>query len=152
MVQRKAILEPCHSSSFQKVPPWLLRSTVCFLSFQSRQSRWPPPGRLVQGRLQGTRRKSSAHAAPGSSERGRKEPPGIYAQAREYLPETGRFTGEDLIGGFMEDPVTINRYGYCWENPLRFVDLDGMAPTEKECKGGYYQHSRLRPDWESIYR
>ena len=57
------------------------------------------------------------------------------------MPETGRFTGEDLIGGFMETPVTINRYGYCWENPLRFVDLDGMAPTEKECKGGYYEET-----------
>ena len=41
----------------------------------------------------------------------------------------------------METPVTINRYGYCWENPLRFVDLDGMAPTEKECKGGYYEET-----------
>lgn len=41
----------------------------------------------------------------------------------------------------MEDPVTINRYGYCWENPLRFVDLDGMAPTEEECKGGYYEET-----------
>lgn len=64
-----------------------------------------------------------------------------YAQAREYLPETGRFAGEDLLGGFMEEPVTINRYGYCWGNPLRFVDLDGMAPTEKECKGGYYEET-----------
>ncbi len=52
-----------------------------------------------------------------------------YAQAREYLAESGRFAGQDLIAGFTEYPETLNRYGYCWDNPFRYVDFDGEFPT-----------------------
>ena len=48
-----------------------------------------------------------------------------YAQAREYLVENGRFAGQDLIVGFVEYPETLNRYGYCWNNSLIYVDSDG---------------------------
>ena len=52
-----------------------------------------------------------------------------YAQAREYLPWAGRFTGRDLIKGFAELPFTLNEYGYCWGNPTGYVDRDGQLPT-----------------------
>ncbi|MBS5053142.1 MAG: RHS repeat-associated core domain-containing protein, partial [Clostridiales bacterium] len=52
-----------------------------------------------------------------------------YAQAREYLAESGRFAGQDLIVGFIEYPETLNRYGYCWNNPFKYVDYDGKFPT-----------------------
>ena len=52
-----------------------------------------------------------------------------YAQAREYQPESGRFNSQDIIAGFIEQPITINRYGYCWGNPVKYVDLDGKLPT-----------------------
>ena len=52
-----------------------------------------------------------------------------YAQAREYLAESGRFAGQDLIVGFIEYPETLNRYGYCWDNPFKYVDYDGEFPT-----------------------
>ena len=52
-----------------------------------------------------------------------------YAQAREYLPRAGRFTGRDLIKGFAELPFTLNEYGYCWGNPTGYVDRDGQLPT-----------------------
>ena len=52
-----------------------------------------------------------------------------YAQAREYQVENGRFSSQDIIGGFIEVPITINRYRYCWENPEKYVDLDGKLPT-----------------------
>ena len=52
-----------------------------------------------------------------------------YAQAREYLAENGRFAGQDLIVGFIEYPETLNRYGYCWDNPFKYVDYDGEFPT-----------------------
>ena len=48
-----------------------------------------------------------------------------YAQAREYLAESGRFAGQDLIVGFAEYPETLNRYGYCRGNSLKYIDLDG---------------------------
>lgn len=40
-----------------------------------------------------------------------------FAQAREYLPEIGRFAGEDNIKGTIKQPFTLNAYGYCWEIP-----------------------------------
>ncbi|MFV0364355.1 MAG: DUF6531 domain-containing protein [Suipraeoptans sp.] len=51
-----------------------------------------------------------------------------YAQAREYVPGVGRFTGEDIIKGSIITPFTMNHYTYCWNRPMDLVDLDGMAP------------------------
>lgn len=51
-----------------------------------------------------------------------------FAQAREYRPETGRFTAEDLIKGNSAYPETLNLYGYCRDNPVKYVDLNGREP------------------------
>ena len=51
-----------------------------------------------------------------------------FAQAREYLPEVGRFMGRDLIKGLADFPFTLNEYGYCWNNPLMLVDRNGAWP------------------------
>ena len=48
-----------------------------------------------------------------------------FAQAREYQPETGRFTAQDVVAGNGAVPATLNRYGYCLGNPVGMVDLDG---------------------------
>ncbi|MGY3663736.1 MAG: DUF6531 domain-containing protein [Roseburia sp. 1XD42-69] len=48
-----------------------------------------------------------------------------FAQAREFRPDLGRFTAEDVVRGRGGKPETLNRYGYCWGNPLQYVDLDG---------------------------
>ena len=48
-----------------------------------------------------------------------------FAQAREYDPQTGRFHAQDVIAGNGAVLVTLNRYGYCWGNPVGLVDLDG---------------------------
>lgn len=53
-----------------------------------------------------------------------------FAQAREYRPETGRFTAEDVIKGNGLMPQTLNPYIYCRNNPLALVDLDGMEPED----------------------
>ncbi|MDD3361691.1 MAG: DUF6531 domain-containing protein [Hespellia sp.] len=51
-----------------------------------------------------------------------------YAQAREYQAGVGRFSGQDLINGFIELPFTTNRYNYCFANPMVLVDLNGAWP------------------------
>lgn len=51
-----------------------------------------------------------------------------YAQAREYMPRTGRFTSKDIIKGIQAAPYTMNEYSYCWNRPLNFVDRDGAFP------------------------
>lgn len=49
----------------------------------------------------------------------------IYLRARYYNPTTGRFISRDSYAGKNEDPLSLNRYTYCHNNPLIFVDLDG---------------------------
>ena len=51
-----------------------------------------------------------------------------FAQAREYQPQSGRFVAEDLVRGNGMIPKTLNRYGYCFGNPVGLVDLDGRKP------------------------
>lgn len=51
-----------------------------------------------------------------------------YAQAREYQAEVGRFAGQDLIAGFMDMPLSMNRYSYCFNMPMILMDLDGAWP------------------------
>lgn len=53
----------------------------------------------------------------------------FFAQAREYLPAIGRFSGRDILKGEVEIPRTLNEYAYCFNNPLAYADLDGMKPT-----------------------
>lgn len=54
---------------------------------------------------------------------------GTYSsQAREYDPCTGRFCAQDAIAGMPDQPATLNRYTYCFNSPLVFVDRDGCWP------------------------
>ncbi|WP_373000350.1 RHS repeat-associated core domain-containing protein, partial [Lutispora sp.] len=55
-----------------------------------------------------------------------------YAQARYYMPETGRFISEDPWPGDMTDPQTLNPYPYVVNNPLKYVDPLGLWPAEFE--------------------
>lgn len=55
-----------------------------------------------------------------------------FVQAREYQTKNGRFTAEDVIKGNGVFPETLNRYGYCWGNPVGLVDKDGLYPTTQE--------------------
>ncbi len=48
-----------------------------------------------------------------------------YAQAREYHIDTGRFAGMDKIIGFTKFPFSLNRYVYCFYNPINKVDQTG---------------------------
>lgn len=51
-----------------------------------------------------------------------------FAQAREYVAGVGRFAGEDWIKGSIEQPFSLNQYGYCLGNPFGLVDYDGKKP------------------------
>ena len=53
----------------------------------------------------------------------------LFAQARYYLPETGRFISEDSWFGQLEIPITLHKYIYCYDNPLVYVDRNGQWGT-----------------------
>ena len=52
-----------------------------------------------------------------------------FAQAREYIAGVGRFGGEDWIKGSISYPNSLNAYGYCYGNPMVWVDRDGLYPV-----------------------
>ena len=54
-----------------------------------------------------------------------------YAQARYFTSKQGRFNSPDplLASASAARPQTWNRYTYALNNPLRFTDPSGLAPT-----------------------
>ena len=55
-----------------------------------------------------------------------------YYGARYYDPETGRFLSRDALAGTKSAPQTLNRYSYCLNNPVKFVDPTGLC-VERMC-------------------
>lgn len=51
-----------------------------------------------------------------------------YISARYMDPETGRWLSLDPELGKLSMPQVMNRYVYCVNNPLKFVDPDGRLP------------------------
>ncbi len=70
-----------------------------------------------------------------------------FAQAREYQPEHGRFMAEDSKRGKGARPKTLNRYGYCWNNPVRWVDLNGKEPVISAPQSFIPELPALEPDF-----
>ncbi len=82
----------------------------------------------------------------------------LFAQAREYMPEIGRFMGRDILKGRAEQPRSLNEYAYCHNDPVGFVDLNGMdVLVNKEIEGvsgiehmgGFFQDSKS--NWYYFY-
>ncbi|KYK34393.1 MAG: hypothetical protein AYK19_12145 [Theionarchaea archaeon DG-70-1] len=46
----------------------------------------------------------------------------FYYGARYYDPEIGRFLTRDTWRGTIRDPQSLNRYAYCFNNPVRYID------------------------------
>ncbi len=48
-----------------------------------------------------------------------------YLRARYYDPVAGRFISQDSLEGDITNPLTLNQYIYCADNPLAYVDSEG---------------------------
>ncbi|MGM0715516.1 MAG: RHS repeat-associated core domain-containing protein, partial [Bacillota bacterium] len=48
-----------------------------------------------------------------------------YLRARYYDPKMGRFISEDTVKGQVDNPLSLNRYTYVSNNPLKYVDPSG---------------------------
>lgn len=55
-----------------------------------------------------------------------------YYGARYYDPDTGRFLTRDTMKGSGESPQTLNKYIYCLNNPLRYIDPTGNQPEDPQ--------------------
>ncbi|HEY9060820.1 MAG TPA: RHS repeat-associated core domain-containing protein [Pseudobacteroides sp.] len=49
----------------------------------------------------------------------------IYLRARSYDPRIGRFVSEDSYAGEIDDPLSLNLYTYCQNNPVNYFDPSG---------------------------
>ncbi|WP_305133669.1 RHS repeat-associated core domain-containing protein [uncultured Clostridium sp.] len=56
-----------------------------------------------------------------------KETATVYLRARNYNPSTGRFISRDSFAGRRSDPLSLNLYTYCKNNPIRYVDPSGHS-------------------------
>ncbi len=53
----------------------------------------------------------------------------LYLRARYYDPQIGRFISLDAERGSIQNPMDMNRYVYCRNNPIKYVDPTGEAFT-----------------------
>ena len=58
-----------------------------------------------------------------------------YLRARYYDPYTGRFVSEDSYWGEDKNPLSLNLYTYCHNDPIMFTDPDGHAVAKLGTKG-----------------
>lgn len=67
----------------------------------------------------------------------------IYCGARYYDPVLGRFITRDPIKGDKSNPQSLNRYTYCINNPLKFVDPFGLSATfaDEEAQEAYEEET-----------
>ena len=54
-----------------------------------------------------------------------KETATVYLRARNYNPSTGRFISRDSYAGNLHDPLSLNLYTYCANNPIKCIDPSG---------------------------
>ena len=54
----------------------------------------------------------------------------IYLRARYYNPTTDRFISRDSYAGRRSDPLSLNLYTYCQNNPVRYIDPSGHIIIE----------------------
>jgi RHS repeat-associated protein len=54
---------------------------------------------------------------------------GYDLRARVYDAGTGRFTAADAFAGWVDEPLSLHDYAYCWNDPIGWSDPSGYAPN-----------------------
>lgn len=75
-----------------------------------------------------------------------KETGTIYLRARYYDPTIGRFITEDSVWGNSNDPLSLNLYTYCYNDPVNLFDPDGNTPVP-----GFWRTSKQKLEESVAY-
>ena len=62
-----------------------------------------------------------------------------YLNARYYDSKIARFMSEDTYTGEINDPLSLNLYTYCHNNPIKYVDPTGHAVAKVGTRGDTVQ-------------
>ena len=71
----------------------------------------------------------------------------IYAKARFYDPDIGRFLTQDDVTGRADSPPSLHRYYYVHQNPLFFVDPTGNVALIQKIRKKMRQFQEDIIDW-----
>ena len=66
----------------------------------------------------------------------------LNLRARQYEPAVGRFSGKDMMRGYTMLTISIHRYLYTYNNPINWIDPDGMRPADKDEAKLYFSSMR----------
>jgi len=66
-----------------------------------------------------------------------------YLRARYYDPSTGRFISQDPVKGDINEPITLNPYVYCGDNPANSTDPSGLIWMKPGEQGKYQRLIRF---------
>ncbi|WP_027399036.1 RHS repeat-associated core domain-containing protein [Anaerovorax odorimutans] len=64
----------------------------------------------------------------------------VYLRARYYDPVIGRFITEDSYTGNSEDPLSLNLYTYCKNNPILYTDPSGHSIADAKWSQNQYNY------------
>lgn len=56
----------------------------------------------------------------------------LNLRARQYEPAMNRFSQKDILMGQVITPLSLNRYGYCRNNPVMYVDPMGTETKDEK--------------------
>lgn len=73
----------------------------------------------------------------------------IYLRARYYNPSIGRFISRDSFAGRNSDPLSLNLYTYCINNPIRYADPSGHFKIPKWVKSVGNWFEERYDDWKT---
>jgi RHS repeat-associated protein len=59
-----------------------------------------------------------------------------YYGARYYDPQIGRFITKDSLKGRLINSQTLNRFSYCLNNPIKYIDPKGLIESQFSIEGG----------------
>ena len=70
-----------------------------------------------------------------------------FVQSRYYNPSIGSFVSKDMFHGVLTEPLSLNRYVYCYGNPTMYIDPSGYYTAYE----GMIAHQQLQIYFKAYY-